>query len=745
MEHDPRPESTALFTTLEQIRSEHARLLDADCGDDAPGPEFWVAVQRFATCVAESGIYFDEPHEVKACQGYLSYWERELSRARAERRLTGNLRVPELKPYDEAALRDLQTRYTSPFEGLAKEAHALVKDVTRTRSKNELVKLVEGMAAAAGLRFELDLVKEISNQVAGDTFAPTLVEFCLHHLFEDPGTRVGNKLRRLSNERSFSCLAYLVDKTEQLYTQQGPTEKRAMLDALSLYATRYDPRLPWDTIPGPEIEAVDGAASPTFKDSGGRTMPLRSFLVSSRLLFEYGPGLSIVHPGLFRRWPELLAEIRVRKDREQRRRRVRLYGAIAAAVVFFAFGAWQYLARQGEEDQARANALAAEAYSNLWKYEACRVRQKKTDCDSKAPLENARAKAREAVNAAPTRRAMMALNDAIGAKLGADVNSPGAEKPLAWRPPGPKVGPCDGEQGQGGALCFVGSAGQLVNLAGLPESSGQGLPFGTDRNEEWVAVAWPKSGGTNEPPDGTLQVAVFHLVQGNKAVPVGAIRNTKCVGKVAGVRVSSNGSAVTIDCEPSSEDGPTWALITLSGEAEKELAMSPEEEDSIDAIYFASPDEKGVAKGFAKLKDGGVLEITNEPGKDPDILQTDILRVMGRPGHVAYRSERGFAATGKFGAPMVVVHEKTGRGPGASNEGRDTIFAVPFGLGTPTQVNFSPKATCVEVRTMKGENQAYRYHVVLDAEVLKEVAKGMAASPPRYDAHKLCGFNGPAN
>jgi hypothetical protein len=135
-----------------------------------------------------------------------------------------------------------------------------------------------------------------------------------------------------------------------------------------------------------------------------------------------------------------------------------------------------------------------------------------------------------------------------------------------------------------------------------------------------------------------------------------------------------------------------------------------------------------------------VLEITNEPGKDPDILQTDILRVMGRPGHVAYRSERGFAATGKFGAPMVVVHEKTGRGPGASNEGRDTIFAVPFGLGTPTEVNFSPKATCVEVRTTKEEKQAFHYHVILDAELIKEVAKGMGASPPRYDAHKLCGF-----
>ena len=719
MEHDPRPESTALFTTLEQIRSEHARLLDADCGDDAPGPEFWVAVQRFATCVAESGIYFDEPHEVKACQGYLSYWERELSRARAERRLTGNLRVPELKPYDEAALRDLQTRYTNPFEGLAKEAHALVKDVTRTRSKDELVKLVEGMAAAAGLRFELDLVKEISNQVAGDTFAPTLVEFCLHHLFEEPGTRVGNKVRRPSNERSFSCLAYLVDKTEQLYTQQGPTEKRAMLDALSLYATRYEPRLPWDTIPGPEIEAVDGAASPTFKDSGGRTMPLRSFLVSSRLLFEYGPGLSIVHPGLFRRWPELLAEIRVRKDREQRRRRARLYGAIAAAVVFFAFGAWQYQARQGEEAEKIANDLAAESYT--------------TSVEKRLPL------ALNALNTSHSSTTKAAVNEAVWGLLAADAKSAKDRNPpgeaLADRGYAPLVEPCARTASEGRPLCFVNSKGERVMLPGPGRDD---TASGIDPNETWVAVGWPKFGGQSKAAK--IELAVYRIDPGGTAELVGGIRDTKCEGLVGSVRVNPTGSAVTIDCVPTSEEGPLWDLVAVSGDVSNEFAISldklkKEERDSIQAIYFAPPEELGAAT----LKDGGVLEMTTDAGKRLGVFRSDILRVMGRPSHLAFRKDRGFAALGAFNAPLVLVHEETGNALG-----HDAIYPVPEGLGAAKEVKYSPTGQCIEVHTVDQGKNAFAYHIILDESVLKDVAKGMGASPPRYDARTLCGFKGPA-
>ena len=498
MEPTPPHDSEALFTTLEQIRDVHARLLDADSGDTPPGPEFWLAARAFAVRVAESGIYFGEPHEVKACQGYLSYWGHELSRAKAEKQFSGDTQVPELRPYDEAALQALQSRYANPFEGLAREAQSLLQDAKRNRFGDELPRLIEGRAAAAGLRFELDLVKEITSQVAGDAYAPKLIEFCLYHLFEDPKTRIGNKLRRPPGERSFSCLQYLVDKAESLHGQQGPGEQQAMLDALSL-----DPRVPADAIFSElKIDAVKGAMSPTFRDAAGQSLALRPFLVSSRLLFETESGLSVVHPVLYRRWPILLAEIRVRgerelaeirerAERERIRRRRWMYGFAGVALASIMFGIYQFRARQGQEDERTANSLAANSYMEAG--------EKRLEM------------ALNAVKTSPSPTTKTALNEAIWAMLAANARTAPQDRkppgePLAGRGSEPSVAPCGGDGTEKGSLCFVSSKGERVMLPGLARDD---TAFGTDPNEAWVAVAWPNYGGYSKP--GKIQLAVFQV------------------------------------------------------------------------------------------------------------------------------------------------------------------------------------------------------------------------------------------
>ena len=356
------PVSEALFTTLEQIRDEHARLLDADSGDTPPDRDYWLEVHRFATRVAQSGVYFDEPHEVKACQGYLSYWERELARARVDKRFTDDLRVPELARYDETALRALQPNYpTNPFENFAAEVRALAAG--GELASDQLATLIEHKAQEAGLRFELDLPKEIANQVAGDHLAPTLAGFCLYHLFEDAETRIGNKLRRPLRGQGFGCATFLASKAEQLYADQGEREKRALIDALARFGLKYDARLSSDAIPAAEIDSIRGASSATFKDAVGRRMPLREFLTTSRLAFESDRGLSIVHPALFRRWPELLSEIRLKKERERRRRRAITYGMGAVALLLAGVLAVTWIWKWSAEKDREANELATSSYS----------------------------------------------------------------------------------------------------------------------------------------------------------------------------------------------------------------------------------------------------------------------------------------------------------------------------------------------------------------------------------------------
>jgi hypothetical protein len=748
MEPIPPCNLEPLYTTLDEIRSEHSRLLDADAQDEAPGPAFWLAAERFATRVAQSGIYFDEPHEVKACQGYLSYWERELSRASAEKRFSSDVSIPDLHPFDEAALRALQPRYGNPFEHFAEAVEALPKNDAGVPSSAELSRLIERTAVAAGLRFEFDLVKEITGQVAGDSYAPTLTEFCLYHLFEDPQTRIGNKLRRPPDERSFSCLQYLVDQTDRIHAAQGPSEQRAMLDALSGYGAVYDPGVKSDAmISRLKIDAANGAASPTFQDAAGRAFPLGPFLVSSRVLFEHGADYSIVHPALFRRWPELLAAIRVGKDRAERSQRARLrlrrYGAVCGALALTGLSLSLALQALGEEHRTRANALAAQAYRNLWEFEACRAGKKPpragTQCDEL--LERARSGALAAVATAPTSRAMAAMNETIGAMLAADARSwkkagMRGTNPQAWRADAPSVGPCRSDAA--GEICFTDARRQSV---ALPDVSRTDLPFATDVSEERVALAWPAFDATTRKTSEQVQLKVFAVGDDHGVRPVGGIPGNRCQKRsVSHVRLSTDGRMASLDCAgATAEEGqPLWDVIAL--DPTRPPAIPPDrlesmrKDDYILSVYFAHPAENG----YATLKDDGEVEVFGRTEEDPVVYRSNFLRLTGRPQYLALHptAEHGFAAIGNavnLDYPVVVIHDE---------QSRESTYVAPPGLGTPQRLEYSPGGKCVEVVAVDTKENMFAYHIVLDAEVLMTVAKRMGGATPRYDARALCGFPG---
>jgi hypothetical protein len=150
------------------------------------------------------------------------------------------------------------------------------------------------------------------------------------------------------------------------------------------------------------------------------------------------------------------------------------------------------------------------------------------------------------------------------------------------------------------------------------------------------------------------------------------------------------------------------------------------------AFYFASPG----ADGYALLKQGGSLEVVTGSGSKR-IFQSDLLRVLLQRAPLAFHVDRGFAVVGPFLGPLVLVHEEE---PG--EDGRDSIYAVPKGLGMPIGVDYSPNGRCIEVRTQAHGGNIFAYHLVLDANVLAQVARRLAGSPRRYEARALCGFGG---
>jgi hypothetical protein len=294
------------------------------------------------------------------------------------------------------------------------------------------------------------------------------------------------------------------------------------------------------------------------------------------------------------------------------------------------------------------------------------------------------------------------------------------------------IEPCAASQPEG-PRCFVDGRGRRVALPDLVRSD---IRFGESADGTLVAVAWPTSrgrGGTAE----RVGLAMYRIGTGDVAEPVGSVRESRCTGTVDHVRVSRDALAVTVDCVPADdgEKAPLWDVFALSEDAARALPTPVPDAQSgrfaTSGLYFGSP---GV-QGHAVLREGGVLETVSEKGVRRE-QHSDILRVAGRPDHVTFHPDRGFAVLGALDAPLALVHEQRGE----EEEGRDDLYAVPKGLGAPFEIDYSPEGTCIEVRTVNNDGQLLAYHIVLDDRVLMDIARPLVAGTPSYQAAALCGF-----
>jgi len=174
--------------TVDSVLEEHEHLLTAQT-DSEDGSQISSFVDELIAC----GVYFDEAFERKAIQGTLDYWTSELIRHQTDEETAGQRRRT-IKEFNPDALKALQGDFANPFAGLSAQLESL--NTEDRRSPSAILSLVGGIAEAAQLRFQQGLLKEMTSQVTEDTNDGTLLEFCLWHLFEDPQTRLGNKIYR---------------------------------------------------------------------------------------------------------------------------------------------------------------------------------------------------------------------------------------------------------------------------------------------------------------------------------------------------------------------------------------------------------------------------------------------------------------------------------------------------------------------------------------------------------------------
>lgn len=333
------------LVTLDAIRAEHGRLLELPSDGVPAGTEYVREVRSFVDRLVADAVYFDEMSERRTIQGYLDHWIGELStRYKPEERSA--LTQLEQQPFSVDALRALQDTVVNPFATVAADLGASTDQ--SGRSATVILKWIEERTKAGGIRCQEGLLKEIASQVAADPEGPTLLAFCLWHLFEDPATRIGNKIRRREGEVAFSCSAYLVEKTAWLYEQQGESEQRAMMRALLAFSPDDSPGGRERAIPRRKIASSGGDSSHQFVLYAQDCSDLEPFLLDARMVFPApGDRLALVHRTLLTHWPHLAAAKGQQAERKRWIRRLTIGGSlVAAAVVVTSLGWKVYADRQ---------------------------------------------------------------------------------------------------------------------------------------------------------------------------------------------------------------------------------------------------------------------------------------------------------------------------------------------------------------------------------------------------------------
>ncbi|MFN0300446.1 MAG: hypothetical protein ACKVQU_08835, partial [Burkholderiales bacterium] len=352
--------------TLDVIRVEHGRLFEMGETAALEVPEYLRDVRTFVDRLVESGTYFDEVPERRLMQTYLDHWTAELSDHTGAAARSAIQRL-ELRPFDVAALKALQGQFSNPFEHLAKEISA----GANLSSSTEVLKWLESKAKTAGLRFQEGMLKEIASQMAVDPERATLLEFCLWHLFEDPDTRFGNKIRRPEGVVIFICTVYLLRGIERLRSAQQPPEQQSLVNAIA----RFTPGKSIDQSPDPMPSAVvlKGIGSHEFRLYARERLDLATFLVAARLTFRSDDQkLRLVHGSLLNRWNVVVGARAAQVERARGRKRTGLVTIGLAAAIGLGLIVWTsyriYAADEALRHAGQAAAFGAKATASVITY-----------------------------------------------------------------------------------------------------------------------------------------------------------------------------------------------------------------------------------------------------------------------------------------------------------------------------------------------------------------------------------------
>ena len=772
--------SGALFLTVDDILAEHERLLAAHTTrEDMPG------VRGFVDRLVRSGVYFDEASERKCIQGTLDYWTSELAKHPGEQDSAGQRRRATLE-FDAAALQALQRDFENPFGGMAQRMGSLSQG--DRRSPASIVRLIADIAKPQNLRFQEGLLREMASQLTGDTDKEgasqrtrdledaRLLEFCLWHLFEDPETRLGNKVYRprKSGDRAqrvdfFSCKIYLERKADALFEALG--SPKAVLDALMRMGagsvTAQRPRSLFNAVAG-KIDDLDHAVGAwlrarriqvqAFELYDRKGLDLMQFLQGSRLAFHDDGKWRMVHPALARWDP--LKERRWKAAQTQRLLFLSGTALVVALVTSLAWVGWyQFWTRLAMAHLAKAQTVAdtnprqrlAETVEGLWA------------SNLSMGSDNSHAK--------------QATNDAIGAVIGRRArDGKGILEDLKRYPSVPRV-TCEPTQSFGAHLYSV-----TVQGSGLKFSSMDVCPmFAVNLNGTRLAAAWEKGGrvtlrvfdiptdfklrgsGASEALVGTDLTSDAPWMQGLRELELEALHSTGSTDKNCKdrmLRFSEDDRVVSFECLYAMQDNPSsleWVPFSVKRpgpESAAETAVarpkmvmadinnallrcngSPLESlppTSRVTSMFLGP-RTGSSRGFVTVRGDGYVQIWHDEIQPPCMstqFRTDFIRVgtAGRPAALDVQDvgvrRAVYAVYALSPTPVVRVYEQR-------QAEQATLLMEhypPAGVGTPVGIHFTAEARCLQIRASRrhrDETVSVDYYLILDAERLLAVGRAL--------------------
>jgi hypothetical protein len=773
------------FLTVDEILSEHERLLAAHSAHaDVPG------IRAFVYRVEESGVHFDEASERKAIQGMLDYWTSELAKHPQEQDSTAQRRRS-IREFDAEALKALQRDFANPFGGIADRLDALSKE--DRRSPVAIVQLVADVAKTQNLRFQEGLLKEMVSQLTGDLERDSatqsirdredarLLEFCLWNLFEDPETRLGNKLyrpRRSGGKAGrvdfFSCKVYLARKADELF--EGLGRPAAVLDALMhMDAGSVKAQRPQSFVTaiadkledlGQSVQAWLGSRSPqsrNFALYGQEGLSLMEFLQGSRLAFNEGGKWRMAHPALAR-WDPL----KERRWKAAQRRRLMFLSSTAVLVAVATSLAWigwhafwtnlamVHLAEAQRFADTNLRKRLAESVAGLW--------------------------ASNLSMGSDVSYASQVANDAIGAVIGQRAREGrGVLEDLKRYPSLPRV-ECGQIPSFGGGFPYSVTATPSL-LRSVP--MGVCPVFAVNLNGTRLAAAWEKNGQV------TLRVfqigSDFRFVgsgdegalieadlEGQSNVPwmrelhelalepplnSGSTRLEKnCKDRT--LRFSEDDRIVSYECLYSVDNTTSsvqWIPVVVKdagSEAASEDAVAGArkvvaEIDNVprrcngEAVESLPPTSRitsvflgprgGSGSGFVTVRGDGYVQIWHDDKQPPCLsaqFRADFVRVgtAGRPAALDVQDvgvpRAVYAVYALSPTPVVRVYEQ--------RQAEQATLRVehypPAGVGTPVGIKFTTDARCLQIRASRrhsGELVSVDYYLILDAERLLAVGRAL--------------------